>query len=148
MFCQVALIPYNDERLKPRRTKMKILCALLICGFVLGLLTYMFLPGDVVVVPIDARIVNASIAQTNWVLENKHWGTSQIYWKVNITVQNHNRVLTITVDMLNVLLKIDVSEQRDVDDVFYIIMYTPGIQYTLYNNVQTVILYTIIAAII
>ena len=49
----VALIPYDDDRLKPKRTAlwvtMGVVCAILACGLVAGSLVYILVPRTVVV---------------------------------------------------------------------------------------------------
>lgn len=115
----VALIPYNDERLKPRWTKVKILLALLICGIIIGALTYIFFPGHVAVTSTNAEIVNATIVEIDWINPANNSGKSQIFWKVDITVENQNRVLTINIDKLDVYLRIDAWDRSMVGNETY-----------------------------
>ena len=89
---------------------MKILLALLICGIIIGALTYIFFPGHVAVTSTNAEIVNATIVEIDWINPANNSGKSQIFWKVDITVENQNRVLTINIDKLDVYLRIDVSK--------------------------------------
>ena len=114
---QVALIPYNDERLRPRYTKCKILLALIVCAVIIGVSVYIFLPGKVIVKTTNITIVNASIASPrNYMTMFDLYGgrtdendRSNMTWKVDVTVENRNRYLSITVNELKVDLKWNVS---------------------------------------
>jgi len=121
----VALIPYSDERLKPRFTKCKILFALLVCAVLLSVSTYIFLPGKVIVTTTNLTILNASVADYNEnlysfdILKSTKDSRSNITWKVDVTVENRNRFLSITVNKLQVDLKWDVNDQIEVGSLVH-----------------------------
>lgn len=97
----MALIPYTDERLQPRYTKCKIMFALLVCAVIIGIATYIFLPGKVMVKATNMTIVNASIVDGGAGIGN----FSKVTWRIGIEVENKNRFLPITVSQLNISLK-------------------------------------------
>uniref|UniRef100_A0A8D0BKV3 Transmembrane protein 106A n=1 Tax=Salvator merianae TaxID=96440 RepID=A0A8D0BKV3_SALMN len=47
----VALIPYGDQRLKPRRTKLYVSLTVIICLLMTGLMMYFLFPRSIAVVP-------------------------------------------------------------------------------------------------
>ncbi|KAL5265152.1 hypothetical protein ACHWQZ_G006036 [Mnemiopsis leidyi] len=108
----VALIPYSDERLKPRHTKCKISLALLLCSIIIGTMTYIFLPGKVIVTTTNMTIVSASIVDNTaltsdlgiYMTAAKPVNKSKITWLVGVNVINENRILPITVNELKLNL--------------------------------------------
>ena len=110
------MIPYSDERLKPRRTKSKIAFSLFLCSIIIGVMTYIFLPGKVIVTTTNMTIVSASIVD-NRAPTNEHGiysidkpvNRSKITWMVGVNVINKNRFLPITVNELKLNLTWNVS---------------------------------------
>ncbi|XP_063964939.1 transmembrane protein 106B-like isoform X1 [Lytechinus pictus] len=79
----VALIPYNDERLKPRRTWCYVILSILVCAIIAGVLCGFLIPKEVIlsvdeVETVDIHI-NESISnmrlliQMEFSLENKNF---------------------------------------------------------------------------
>ena len=85
----------------------------------LSVSTYIFLPGKVIVTTTNLTILNASVADYNEnlysfdILKSTKDSRSNITWKVDVTVENRNRFLSITVNKLQVDLKWDVSFWRN-----------------------------------
>lgn len=57
----VALIPYRDERLKPRRTKLYVAITVVVCAVISGLLLFFLLPRSVTVNLSQPHVLNYSV---------------------------------------------------------------------------------------
>ncbi|XP_069735702.1 transmembrane protein 106C isoform X2 [Phaenicophaeus curvirostris] len=61
----VALIPYSDQRLRPRRTKLYVLLSVLLCLLVSGLVVFFLFPHSVVVEDDGIKVVHATLRIRN-----------------------------------------------------------------------------------
>ncbi|XP_026224755.1 transmembrane protein 106C [Anabas testudineus] len=61
----VALIPYNDQRLKPQRTKLYVVLSVLLCLLASSLVAFFLFPRPVVVVDGGIRSVSVHFDQSN-----------------------------------------------------------------------------------
>ena len=102
------MIPYNDERLRPKRTKTKVIAALVVCAMLLAACTYVFLPGRVEIKSTQLRIARANITAPGPTTLEAGVDGSSIVWQVDVVVQNHNRFLPIKVDSVKILIELDV----------------------------------------
>ncbi|XP_035689462.1 transmembrane protein 106B-like [Branchiostoma floridae] len=78
----VALIPYSDNRLKPRRTKLYVFIAVFITLLACGLLIFFLMPREV-------QVSNNHIKKID-VHVNKTQGTVWIYMESEVNVTNWN----------------------------------------------------------
>ena len=135
---QIALVPYSDERLQPRRTFLKLFTALTIAGIVIGVLLFVFLPRQWVylIFPDNFWLLSASryafqilfindsllSAEAKTTLLSLESGviTPTFAW-LNITDQasiTNENYFSITVMSMNISLKcIEVGEHGDTVDV-------------------------------
>ena len=96
----VALIPYDDDRLKPKRTAlwvtMGVVCAIFACGLVAGSLVYILVPRTVVVefIPPIRNNVTFTRQRSNGPLNNYNFyerNLGQEKQKDLLTVVKHKR---------------------------------------------------------
>ncbi|NXP53019.1 T106A protein, partial [Heliornis fulica] len=89
----VALIPYGDQRLKPRRTKLYVCLAVAVCLLTTSLSIFFLFPRSVAVLPAG---LNASSVGFNTT-------TSSIYLNVtNVLNVTNNNFYVVTVEQLDV----------------------------------------------
>lgn len=90
----VALIPYNDDRLKPSKTKQYVILAVVLCLVVSGLCLFFVLPRSILISPNTITNYTVSIEDNQT--------TTYINLKYFFKVQNNNffniQVLNITAD--------------------------------------------------
>lgn len=103
----IALVPYSDERLQPRRTFLKLFTALTIAGIVIGVLLFVFLPrhaeAKTTLLSLESGVITPTFA---WLNITDH---------ASITNENY---FSITVMSMNISLKcIEVGEHGDTVDV-------------------------------
>ncbi|XP_078486570.1 transmembrane protein 106B isoform X1 [Ciona intestinalis] len=88
----VALIPYNDQRLKPRRTKCYVVLAIIICLIACGLTLFFLLPRAVTIKE-DGIVnftvcLNTNMSSTVITVKNRFNITNSNYFKVEISKVN------------------------------------------------------------
>jgi len=103
----IALVPYSDERLQPRRTFLKLFTALTIAGVVIGVLLFVFLPrhaeAKTTLLTMESGVISPAFSWLN------------ITDQATITNQNY---FSITVMSMNISLKcIDYGQHGDTVDV-------------------------------
>lgn len=85
----VALIPYHDSRLKPRRTKLYVALAILCCLVVMGLVLFFILPRSVELQ--EGRVTNYTVkidknqSSTVIVINNQFNITNTNFFHVEVT---------------------------------------------------------------
>nr|XP_039273630.1 transmembrane protein 106B-like [Styela clava] len=85
----VALIPYHDKRLKPRRTTMYVMLAIIVCLIICGLILFFILPRSVKIT--EGKIanysvnINTNLSSTVIIATNQYNITNTNYFHVQIT---------------------------------------------------------------
>ncbi|NXM74452.1 T106C protein, partial [Serilophus lunatus] len=74
----VALIPYSDQRLRPRRTKLYVLLSVLLCLLVSGLVVFFLFPHPVLVEDDGVKVVQVQFDKKNSVVLLAITGTLRI----------------------------------------------------------------------
>ncbi|XP_033103531.1 transmembrane protein 106B-like [Anneissia japonica] len=89
----VALIPYKDDRLKPRRTWMWVGLSILCCGVIAGILCFILIPRDIKMGEPIAETYRADLNKTTKIL------LIELNFMFNVSNENYVPVTVTEIDI-------------------------------------------------